>query len=257
MSQRILFLLCVVGCVLFPVGVLAQAKREDGKAQLITEIPKVVDLIVVKTNDFRKEQDRAAVTVNKKLTETAQYFADYMAKTGKFSHTADDQEPGDRAKKHDYDYCIVLENIANEFNSRGFKTEELGKLFVEGWKKSPGHRKNMLDADVFETGVAIAQSADTGYYYAVQMFGRPKSKMIEFSIANRSKATITYRIGEESFTLPHNVIMTHQLCRPEETIFQWPAAEKGGKEKTETVKPSNADHLIITREQNSFRIKKK
>ena len=44
----------------------------------------------------------------------------------------------------------------------------------------------MLDADATETGISVARSEHTGYYYAVQMFGRPKSDAIEFQISNRS-----------------------------------------------------------------------
>lgn len=38
-------------------------------------------------------------------------------------------------------YCIVSENIAHQYNSLGFTTEELAEQFVQGWKNSPGHRK--------------------------------------------------------------------------------------------------------------------
>jgi uncharacterized protein YkwD len=43
---------------------------------------------------------------------------------------------------------------------------------VEGWKRSPGHRRNLLAREATQTGVAVARS-DQGYYYAVQLFGRP------------------------------------------------------------------------------------
>jgi len=38
----------------------------------------------------------------------------------------------------------------------------------------------MLDPDVTEIGVAIAQSEESQYFYAVQVFGRPKSLSIAF-----------------------------------------------------------------------------
>lgn len=49
---------------------------------------------------------------------------------------------------------------------------ELASRYFEGWKKSPGHRRNMLEASVTDTAVAVARSARTGRYYAVQLFGR-------------------------------------------------------------------------------------
>lgn len=44
-----------------------------------------------------------------------------------------------------------------------------------------GHRTNMLDADVVETGVAIAPRTYKGHsdYFAVQLFGRPRSASVK------------------------------------------------------------------------------
>src|SRR5205085_9863408 len=127
-------------------------------------------------------------------------------------------QPADRAKEHGYDYCIVLENIAYQYDSTGFTTEKLGGGFFTGWKESPGHRRNMLDPDVTETGVAIARSADTGYYYAVQLFGRPKSLRIEFRIANSTGAVVRYKVGDREYDLPPGVVMTHEVCRPTDVV---------------------------------------
>ena len=45
-----------------------------------------------------------------------------MARTGKFSHSADGSEPAARAKRFGYEYCIVAENIAYIFSSEGMAT---------------------------------------------------------------------------------------------------------------------------------------
>jgi len=125
------------------------------------------------TNAFRGEHGQRELAVDKTLAATAQRFADYMARTGKYAHDADGRTPGQRLRAAGYDYCMVAENIAFAFDSRGFRTQHLSDKFVDGWKASPGHRKNMLDAEATVTGVAIAQSPLNGYYYAVQMFARP------------------------------------------------------------------------------------
>jgi uncharacterized protein YkwD len=241
MLERNSALLLVLAGLLVPRAALAQVVEEEQGESVrnpayrsaegkTPDFPGVVKLIVDKTNAFRKEEGRAAVEVNEHLTKAARYFADYMAKEGKFGHTADGSRPADRAKKFGYDYCIVLENIAYEFNSAGFTTEDLGGRFVEGWKRSPGHRRNMLDPDVTDTGVAVARSETTGYYYAVQMFGRPKSKAIQFDFANESDATVEYRVGSRAFSLAPGYTRTHQLCRPADLTVQLPAAESVGKE---------------------------
>jgi hypothetical protein len=215
----------------------------------------VAKIIVHKTNGFRKEQGRHTVAVNNKLKRAAEYFAGYMARTDRYGHTADGQRPSDRAKKHGYDYCIVLENIAYEYSSAGFATDELGKAFFEAWKHSPGHRRNMLDADVTDTGVAVARSDKTGYYYAVQMFGRPHSMAIEFSVSNQSDARIEYRIGERTFPLMPNYVRTHTRCRPAQMTFRLPG-KGSGKGETKTVTPRNGDRFVISSGDKGYQVKK-
>jgi len=80
---------------------------------------------------------------------------------------------------------------------------------IQQWVRSSGHRKNMLDPDVTDTGVAVARSEKTGRYYAVQMFGRPKSAAVKFSVANESGEAVTYEVGGESFELPPDAGSTH------------------------------------------------
>jgi uncharacterized protein YkwD len=247
--------------LLAPAGTFAQSAQHDD-VEVIEKAPprapdeKTPDLeavtrsIVEKTNAFRKSEKRPDVAVNAKLTEAARGFAVYMAKTGRYGHTADGSNPADRAAKAKYEYCIVLENIAYAFQSKGFTSEELTKTFVDGWEKSPGHRKNMLDPDVTETGVAVARSEKTGYYFAVQMFGRPKSQAVKFQVANQTKAEVKYKVADKEFTLPASYVRTHELCRPAEVTF-----EKVG-EKAEPLKAERGSRFVLTEEGGSVRVKK-
>jgi hypothetical protein len=119
-------------------------------------------------------------------------------------------------KSHGYDYCMVAENIGYQYRSDGFKSvNQLSAGFVTGWEKSPEHRKNLLDRDAVETGVGLARSAKTGRHYAVQLFGRPASKSVKFSVANESSRNVEYRIGEERYTLPSRSVRTHDVCAAE------------------------------------------
>jgi hypothetical protein len=80
----------------------------------------------------------------------------------------------------------------------------------------------MLLPQVVDIGVGVARSARTQSYYAVQMFGRPKSASTRFEIANRSDAAIRYELGAESYTLPPRVTRTHQGCSPGVLKIIWP-----------------------------------
>jgi hypothetical protein len=153
-----------------------------------------------------------------------------MATENKYGHTADGNKPSERAEKHHYDYCIISENIAYLYSSEGLSPEEVATRFASGWENSPEHRKNMLDPDVTETGVAVAQSKKTGYYFAVQMFGRPKSLRIEFELVNRSPATIQYHLGGRLLTLPTNYRRIHTLCRPTEVSLSTADSQDPKKE---------------------------
>src|SRR4051794_21765887 len=120
--------------------------------------------IVRQTNQFRKQHDLQPVRTNDRLKRAAQYFADYLARHEQLDHEADGSTPAERAEKYGYEYCMVLENIADEFKSEGFETDQLAQSLVRGWQGSQHHRENMLDADVTETGVAVAQSEKSGRY---------------------------------------------------------------------------------------------
>jgi uncharacterized protein YkwD len=115
------------------------------------DLSRVGEGIIERTNAFRAEQGRGKVRSDPELSAAARYFADYMARTGRYSHTADGNQPSARAEKHGYDYCLVSENIAYQYKSAGFEAEQLAEAFTQGWVDSPGHRKNMLDPDVTDT----------------------------------------------------------------------------------------------------------
>lgn len=202
------------------------------------DVAQVAKMIVDQTNVFRRNQDLKPVQPDSQLNKAAEYFASWMAKEDKYGHTADGNRPAQRAKKFGYQYCIVLENIAYQYRTSDFATGELAGRFVQGWKDSPGHRENMLDPDVTETGVAVAQSKESGYYYAVQMFGRPQSQQIEFSLFNRSKTTVEYAIGKKQFSLPPRYRRTHTRCRPPEVSFS-------GSGLNEKLQPANGSRYVI------------
>jgi uncharacterized protein YkwD len=215
------------------------------------DLKQVAKSIVSQTNEFRASEKREQVAIAPKLTETAQYFADYMARTNRYGHIADGDRPNDRAKKHGYEYCIIAENIAYEYSSEGFKLDDLAKSLTEGWEHSPGHRKNMLDRDVTETGVAVAWSKETGHYYAVQMFGRPKSLAIEFQIANESESTVQYKIDEQTFPLPPRLIRTHHICRPSAVTFIWSDA----KDDQQVITPKTHERFRVTKAGDKLEVK--
>ena len=210
------------------------------------DLPRVEELIVSHTNDFRAEQGRGKVKVNPKLRAAAEYFADYMARTNRYGHTADGRQASERAEQRGYAYCLVSENIAYQYSSAGFATGALADGFVTGWKESPGHRKNMLDPDLSETGVAVARSAK-GTFFAVQMFGRPKSMEVTFKVTNRAGVPLAYTLDGQSFPLPPRVTRTHTVCRPPKIRFD-SGNDQGPDAGPNALSPRDGSHYVVSRD---------
>jgi uncharacterized protein YkwD len=161
---------------LFRYGPFCLACAVSPAAVAQPDIARVEALVVEGTNEFRRHEHLGSVQRNARLAETAREFAAYMARTGRFDHDADGRKPAERALAHGYALCFIAENISYEYNTRDFETGDLARRFVEGWKGSPGHRRNMLRGEVTETAVAVARAAAPGAprYYAVQLFGQPR-----------------------------------------------------------------------------------
>ncbi len=237
---------CLVTLVL--LGMPAVARPQQAEDSQRPDLDRVVRLITRQTNEFRKAEGRRELARNDKLTDAARYFADFMARTGKYGHEADGKHPWDRAEKYGYHYCLVAENIAYIYSSEGFTAEELAGKLVDGWKKSPGHRKNMLDPDVFDIGVAVARSATTGRYYAVQEFGRPRSKAIVFKITNAADAAVSYTIDGKSHQIEPRYTITHTVCRPPALRFEWPGDAE--PKKSAVLHPENGSLYTVRKDES-------
>jgi len=180
-------------------------------------IQSVEQAIVQKTNEFRESHELRAVEPDKSLTQAAKKFAEFMARTGKYGHRADGTSPAARAEAAGYTYCVVRENIAYRTNSGKETAKSLTDVFVQGWIDSPPHRENMLADYVTGTGVAVATS-DNVTYYAVQMFGRPRSAAFELKLTNKSgeTQTIVFRANDQQdeVELAPRTIVTLTRCFP-------------------------------------------
>jgi uncharacterized protein YkwD len=235
-----------------PITRVVRASSRSVQTEKSAAVERVADMIVKQTNRFRRRKGREAVTVNAELTETAREFADFMAETDKYGHEADGTRPWERARKHKYVYCALSENIAMERTFADRSVAHLARFFVSGWERSPGHRKNLLDPDVLETGVAVAVSENSGICYAVQMFGRPKSATITFQIENNTDHEVTYRIGTTSATLhPEGTDIVPQ-CVPTDVVFTWPRSEG----ESATFHPAEGDRFIISKQAGVLHVRK-
>jgi len=229
-----------------PSNSTTASARQEKNADVAQAAKRIFDA----TNRFRREEKQSELKENPQLAEAAAYFARFMASTDKYGHEADGKTPADRAKEYKYDYCSIAENIAFVYSSEGYDTDEVATGLMSGWKKSPGHRKNMLAPEVIEAGMAVAHSEKSGKYYGVQMFGRPKSAMIEFEVVNESGEDVKYQVGDETLELGIRYTRTHQDCQPGEIRFAW----TGSEGKPETYQPAAKDRFVITKKAGRFQV---
>lgn len=125
-------------------------------------------------NKARTAAGCGALVVNPQLQAAAEGHARAMAQQNFFGHTgADGSKMQDRIAAQGYSGRKLAENIA--------AGQPTAKEVVAGWLKSPGHKRNMLDCDFTETGLALVDQPDdqplagkaAAYrYYWVQVFGR-------------------------------------------------------------------------------------
>lgn len=118
------------------------------------------------TNAAREKQGMSPFRLNDALTKAAQAHADDMAKKGYFSHEAPDgTDMVVRIDRVGYRYRGIAENIA-----MGQRTP---KQAVDGWLKSPGHRRNLLNDAYLDLGVGVSKDGK-GVLRWVQVFGTPR-----------------------------------------------------------------------------------
>jgi hypothetical protein len=211
--------------LLWPLGAAADIEGE------------VVRRLVQRTNELRAQSGWKPVAAEPRLTAAAARFARYMAETDRYGHEVDGRQPAERAQAQGYDHCLSAENIAFASSTRGFQADELAQRLFDGWVHSPPHRRNLLDGDMTHVGMAVAQSARSGKFYAVQLFGRPRALVVRISLANRSRDSVQYELAGESYELRPGIVRTHERCR--RALL---ALKAEGLDETSAAKPIAVEH---------------
>ena len=124
----------------------------------------------------------AAVTWSTKLYKAAFEHSQDLANSNTWSHDGSGTETDwsgyalnkqsemqDRVATYDYRWSRISENIYATTKNNTLK------LAIEGWINSPGHCANLMDPDVTQVGMALAENPNSQFtYYWTQNFGKPK-----------------------------------------------------------------------------------
>lgn len=170
------------------------------------------------SNDFRHSNGLAALRPDPALTTAARAFAAYLARTGRFAHDADGSGPGERAQAAGYAYCEVAENLSTETSVVALTPERRAEDAMQGWRTSPGHRRNLLLARAVDTGVG-ASSSPASPQVVVQLFGQPRSARYSFQVLNDSDWRVSYAMGPALYRIEPHTRATHTSCDPKTIVF--------------------------------------
>ena len=131
--------------------------------------------VLTAINAARAKAGCGPLRLNGKLAAAAKSHARAMAEQNFFGHAGKDGSRfSSRIRRQGYDYRAAAENIAAGQKSAG--------QVVASWMKSSGHRRNILDCRMKETGIALVYQADDRpirgnpaplRYYWVQVFAAP------------------------------------------------------------------------------------
>lgn len=130
--------------------------------------------VLAAVNAARSQKGCAPLKLNAKLTAAARGHAKAMAEKNFFSHTGPDGSFGARIKRQGYSFGAAAENIAAGQSSAG--------AVFKSWMRSSGHRRNILNCRMKETGIAMVYQPDDKpirgsgsalRYYWVQVFASP------------------------------------------------------------------------------------
>ena len=134
------------------------------------------DSVLTAINAARAKAGCGPLRLNGKLAAAAKSHARAMAEQNFFGHAGKDGSRfSSRIARQGYAYRAAAENIAAGQKSAG--------QVVASWMKSSGHRRNILNCRLKETGIAVVYQPDDQpirgqsqpfRYYWVQVFAAPK-----------------------------------------------------------------------------------
>jgi len=115
---------------------------------------------IVEINTYRKANGVRPVVLDARLSRAAAMQSKDQAKRGRTGHSGSDgSTPKDRANRAGYRAKIASENVAS-----GQKSFSDAMYY---WKKSSGHRRNLLRPNVTAAGVAMAKTQDERAYWTL------------------------------------------------------------------------------------------
>lgn len=181
------------------------------------------DKIIQYTNEYRLQQGKEPLVLNDDLTQAALAKAQDMFADNYWAHISPDgTEPWYFIAQSGYNYSHAGENLARDFTDP--------KSVVEAWINSPSHRKNIIESDFKEIGVAVVDGDIGGVEttIVVQLFGTPEKASVFSSQpgqvigeAHASELEDTSFIGISPLDISRTISLTFIVLLIITLAFDW------------------------------------
>jgi len=163
--NRLAFTFVVLGLACVPSRNASPPRPQPALPAQATAMSATEATIFGGINAERERRGLSPVTWNPLLDQAAKSQARSMAALRRMAHNLPETATPTlvaRVRAAGYEFRRVSENIA--FGQRDAET------VVQSWMNSPGHRANILDPNVSETGVGVTR-VEGGPLYFCQVFG--------------------------------------------------------------------------------------
>jgi uncharacterized protein YkwD len=163
--------------------------RPPVRTPLLTTHPSSDEkLLLDATNHERVAAGLHALKWDDALAAAARQHAQLMARENSLSHQLPGEPPlGQRVAQAGAKYAMVAENVAI-----GPGPEEIH----DGWMHSPGHRRNILNAEL--TAIGIGATRGSGGLFAVQDFSR---EVADLSLQQQEERVLSLLKGTDLVTV--------------------------------------------------------
>lgn len=129
--------------------------------------------IIVLTNKEREKAGLSALSANQLLTKAAIQKSRDIINSQAFQHNINGRKFSSWVRDAGYEYSYTGENLAIDFYS--------AEGVLKAWLNSPSHKKNLLNENFTEIGVAVveAEFENQKTLLVVQVFGAPLLKNLQ------------------------------------------------------------------------------
>ncbi|HEX4951723.1 MAG TPA: CAP domain-containing protein [Blastocatellia bacterium] len=163
------FVLLASDVLMFPTEAVVNVPSTTTSAST-TIASNIEEQVLAAINRVREDNHLAPLSVAKDLTSVARLHSQDMATRDYFSHVTPE---GDTMRKRVLRFGITNWNLLAENIAMNYGHLDPAGVAVKGWLNSQGHRHNILDHDLTETGIGVAIDAK-GRIFLTQLFARRK-----------------------------------------------------------------------------------